>query len=130
MKGGKGSDAVSFTDGSKKVLKKVESIKNIKQLPQKFKSGFAKIMAGKSNVLSSLLAAGTMSQYKSISVVFKAMTKWYVKGDKVDADTAQRLKRAIKVAEHPRITNLQSKWVKAALHRSGRKKPCLPCEKP
>jgi hypothetical protein len=122
MKSGKGTDAVSFMDELKKgVKKKVEDIKNLKQLPQKFKSGFAKLASGKSNILVPLLAAGTMSQYKSVSVVFKAMSRLMMKVDKDDVDSVNRLTRAIKIAEHPKMANLHAKWVKLPLFGQGGK---------
>ena len=129
MKGGKGSDAVSFTDEIKKgVAKKVESIKSIKQLPQKFKSGFAKIMAGTGNALAPLLAAGTMSQYKSISVVFVPRRSGTPKATRL-------MQTLLNASSEP--SRSPNTLVSQICNRNGSftfigqaGKPCLPCEKP
>jgi len=113
MKGNKGTDTVRFMDEIKKgVRAKVDSIKSLKKLPSKTKTGIGKLFSGNSNILQGLLATGAVSQYKSVSVVFKAITHWLVKSGKLDADAASRLGRVLRIADNPNVLKLQSKWLK------------------
>ena len=122
MKGNKGTDTVRFMDEIKKgVRAKVDSIKSLKKLPSKTKTGFGKLFSGNSNILQGLLATGAVSQYKSVSVVFKAITHWLVKSGKLDADAASRLGRVLRIADNPNVLKLQSKWLKVPFFGKGAK---------
>ena len=122
MKGNKGTDTVRFMDEIKKgVRSKVDSIKSLGKLPSKTKTGFGKLFSGNSKILQGLLATGAVSQYKSVSVVFKAITHWLIKSGKLDADAASRLGRVLRIADNPKVLNLQSKWLKVPFFGKGAK---------